>query len=168
MARRVQGVSYQTVRTLEARIFPSRLMTGTPKYSRRCNDAIRHVCDSIARNLPHGLNDLRVKGSFLDHVFMIRQSLLQFFVRRRRQAPFLGQVDDLGQADWGENNFVPGRRSVSMNARAGSQRSGLLSKYHRAACVSATPAITERPRQNRETSLCGFHRSPRRRVQVRI
>src|SRR5258708_22067589 len=50
-----------------------------------------------------------------------------------------------------------------MKPRAVADRSGFLSKYHRAACVSAKEAITERPRRSRETSPCGFHRSPPRR-----
>jgi hypothetical protein len=47
------------VSTFEARILPSRLMTGTPRYTgSRRDDPVLHVWNVRSRNLAHGVNDL--------------------------------------------------------------------------------------------------------------
>lgn len=68
-----------------------------------------------------------------------------------------GQADVLITSDLTELAAGPAA-AVSIKLRAGSDKRGFRSKYHRAVCVSATPAITGCPQQNRETFPCGFHR----------
>jgi hypothetical protein len=57
---------------------------GVPVISRdariRASNAIRHVGYAGAWDLPHGLDDVRGKRSFFDHVLMVSQSLLQLFI----------------------------------------------------------------------------------------
>jgi hypothetical protein len=75
-------------------------------HAGRRYDPVEQVGNIPARHLPHSLDDLPIKGSFLDYVFMVSKSILQLFIRRNWQAIFLGQVDDLRQTNRRKNNSV--------------------------------------------------------------
>ena len=67
---------YQMVRTFEARILPSRLMTGTPRYTAVAHDPVRHIRNVSARNLTHGVNDPDRERGFLEHVIRVFKNRL--------------------------------------------------------------------------------------------
>ncbi len=104
-----KGWVYQMVCTFEARIFPSRLMTGTrdKRPSRlRCDPAYLERC---AGNLAHGVNDLNCERGFLEHVVRVVKERFQIHIGSgRRQTILFDEVDDFSQADRGNDDLTPG------------------------------------------------------------
>jgi hypothetical protein len=136
------------VLTDDATIRPSRLITGTPKCTCRRYDAVRHIWHLGTGYFQHCLHDFTVERRFLDHVFRVRKRLPQTLLCRQRQPFLFDEINDLRQTDRRKQNIVTSSGCISMKRRAATERLGFLSKYQRAAWVSATPAITVPARQS--------------------
>ena len=104
---------HHTVRTLEARIRPSRLTTGTPKYI------------AVAATMRSGMSGMSLRGtkrmvsttspvngaSSRNKIGIVERSS-QLVVGRYWEATSLRQVYDFGQADRREHDFITGPGSI--------------------------------------------------------